>query len=86
MYERLRTVVSECVVSSAPVSCPAVLRHGSASVDLEFIAFVLTPWSRPACEAKSPPASQISRILWSLKFHYCVRKNPPFVPSHLSLF
>lgn len=35
MYKRFRTVVSESLVSSALVSFPAILHHGSASVDLE---------------------------------------------------
>jgi hypothetical protein len=35
MYELFRTVVSESLVSFALVSCPATLRHGFASVDLE---------------------------------------------------
>lgn len=37
MYEHFRTVVSEFLGLSAVVICPAVLRHGSASVHLEFI-------------------------------------------------
>ena len=36
MYELFRTVVIESVVSSALVSCPSILLHGSACADLEF--------------------------------------------------
>ena len=89
-YKRFRTVVSESFVSSALGSCPAILRHVSASVDLElqYMVCVLTPWSCLSCEAKGLSASQIFWILWSAKFRYPVRKNPttcpPFKPYLLT--